>query len=1084
MFRVMADASPVLIWMTDNHGRMTFLNKPWLELTGSKRRKVPASRWSTRVHPDDLQGLMRIFRSAAAAKQAFKVEFRIRCRDGECRWISTTGAPRYRGKVFAGYIGSAVDITLRKRGEQALRESETRYRQLAESVNDVFFAVDEDLRCTYWNRASETLSGIPATDALGTSIYDLFPDLGGTELEDLLQHALASARPMNSILRSVAPTGMLYREAFAYPSATGLTVILKDVTRREEAESALRQSETQYRTIFESANDAIIIFDPGTEVILEANARACEIYGVSREELIGTSLRRLSRDVMRGEELIAESLRVGGSHNFETVHLRNDGSLLHVMVNASAITYGGKQAILSINRLVSERQQAGEYLRRAQELLFASSQDAVFVVDQNGGIVIANPASETLTGYASTELLGRHMADLILPGERETFDGWHRRILAGEDCVWESSLLLSNGGGSVAGEFHGRAVDISGTRYAQLLVRNIGERKAAEGALRESEELMRRLVESTDDIIAMHDLQGKYVYYKAPSRFPLNSRSVLGRYPEDLFESAVAQRIVDDLKTVSASGQSVSREWHYDINGQTIWFLDLISPVRDNEGHLTGFVTVSRNVTERRFANDLLVRSEERYRAFIEQSMDGIWRVEMDQPIPTHLPEDEQIEQIFASGRIAESNNALARFLGFRAAKDLLGARVDVVLPRADQRTIDILRSFILSGYRLTDVEFQHADPDGNVHHFAGSIIGAVEGGSLVRVWGSERDISHRMRAERELRLLAQTITSTKDCIVITDMSDAILFVNDAFLQTYGYESEELVGQNFEILLRPEESGSVRPQIHEALMDGGWYGEVLQRRKDGTEFPAELWISVVRNDEGQPVALVGVGRDVTERKRSEEQIRSSLREKEVLLKEIHHRVKNNLQIVSSLLSLQSEYIRDPEMLKIFSESQARVKSMALIHEKLYKSSNLAEIDFGEYVKDLAVQLFRSYGARQKGIALETELEPLSLALDRAIPCGIIVNELVSNALKYAFPNGQRGAVYVKLHGVGDRAIELVVGDTGIGIAEDMDFVNTETLGLKLVNMLSKQLEGSLTLVRNPNHKGSTSGTEFTIRFRV
>jgi PAS domain S-box-containing protein len=1080
----MADTSPILIWMTDDRGRMTFLNKSWLELTGSKRRKVPAGLWSKRVHPDDLRGLMSTFRSAAAAKQAFKVEFRIRRPDGECRWISTTGAPRYRGRVFAGYTGSAVDITLRKRSEQALRESETRYRQLAESINDVFFAVDEDLRCTYWNRASETLSGIPATDALGKSIYDLFPDLGGTELEDLLQHALASGRPLNSILRSVAPTGMLYREAFAYPSATGLTVILKDVTRREEAESALRQSETQYRTIFESANDAIIIVDPGTELILEANARACGMYGVAREELIGMSLTRLNRDVRRGEELIAETLRGGGSRNLEAVQLRNDGSLLDVVVNASVIVYGGRPAILSINRIVNERPQTGGCLQRAQELMFTSSEDAVFLVDHNVCIVVANPASERLAGYARAELRGRHMSDLILPGARETFDSWYRRILAGEDCVWESSLLCKDDEGSVAGEFHGQTVDIAGTRYVQFLVRNVSARKAAEVALRESEELMRRLVESTDDIIAMHDLEGKYVYYRAPSRFPLNSQAVLGRYPADLFEPAVAQRIMDDLATVRVSGKSVARDWHYDINGQMIWFMDLISPVLDSQGHLSGLVTVSRNVTERRFANDLLVRSEERYRAFIEQSMDGIWRVEMDQPIPTHLPEEEQIEQIFTSGRIAESNNALARYLGFRAAKDLLGAPVDTVLPRGDQRTIDILRSFIMSGYRLTDVELQHVDHDGNVRHFAGSIIGAVEGGSLVRVWGSERDISHRMRAERELRLLAQTITSTKDCVVITDMSDTILFVNDAFLQTYGYESEELIGQNFDILLRPEESGSVSQQIHEALTGGGWYGEVLQRRKDGTEFPAELWMSVVRNDESQPVALVGVGRDITERKQSEEQIRSSLREKEVLLKEIHHRVKNNLQIVSSLLSLQSEYIRDPEMLKIFSESQARVKSMALIHEKLYKSSNLAEIDFGEYVKDLAIQLFRSYGARQKGIALETELEPLSLVLDRAIPCGIIVNELVSNALKYAFPSGQRGTVYVKLYGVDDHAMELVVGDTGIGIAEGMDVATSETLGLKLVTMLSKQLEGSLTLVRNPIYKGSTSGTEFTIRFRV
>ena len=217
------------------------------------------------------------------------------------------------------------------------------------------------------------------------------------------------------------------------------------------------------------------------------------------------------------------------------------------------------------------------------------------------------------------------------------------------------------------------------------------------------------------------------------------------------------------------------------------------------------------------------------------------------------------------------------------------------------------------------------------------SITGTVENGKLVRGWGSVSDITERKEAERRLRLLAHTITSARDCVTITDLEDRVLFVNDAFLETYGYREEEILGHDIAMVRVGEDVGAAMSEIRRSTLDGAWYGEVLNHRADGTVFPVELWTSIVRNDDDEPVAMVGVARDITARKRAEEDIRTSLREKEVLLKEIHHRVKNNLQVISSLLSLQSEYLKDEAMIKIFKESQNRVKSMALIHEKLYQS---------------------------------------------------------------------------------------------------------------------------------------------------
>jgi PAS domain S-box-containing protein len=211
-----------------------------------------------------------------------------------------------------------------------------------------------------------------------------------------------------------------------------------------------------------------------------------------------------------------------------------------------------------------------------------------------------------------------------------------------------------------------------------------------------------------------------------------------------------------------------------------------------------------------------------------------------------------------------------------------------------------------------------------------------------------------------------------------------------------------------------------------------------------------------------------------ERKQAHEQIQASLKEKEVLLQEIHHRVKNNLQVISSLLDLQAGYIEDERTKQMFKESRNRVRSMALIHERLYRAQDLARIDFAEYVRTLTQSLFRSYSAHAASVTLKVNVEDALLDVDAAIPCGLIVNELVSNGLKYAFPAGREGEIRVELSVENDR-FTLVVGDNGVGFPQDVDFRNTQSLGLKLVTTLVKQIGGSIKLYRN-------SGTTFEIKF--
>jgi len=242
--------------------------------------------------------------------------------------------------------------------------------------------------------------------------------------------------------------------------------------------------------------------------------------------------------------------------------------------------------------------------------------------------------------------------------------------------------------------------------------------------------------------------------------------------------------------------------------------------------------------------------------------------------------------------------------------------------------------------------------------------------------------------------------------------------------------------------------------------------------------------------------------EITRRKEAEELIKASLKEKEVLLKEIHHRVKNNLQVVSSLLYLQSETISDPDLLGLLQDSQNRVRSMALVHERLYQADDLSRIDFSEYVRELASHLIKSYSVDVSAITLRIDADDIALDVDTAVPCGLIVNELISNSLKHAFPADparetdghgraghqptgtawdrrgvQRGEIYVELRSEENGQIQLLVGDNGVGFPKGVDFRNMESLGLLLVNSLVRQLRGTVEL-RNK------IGTEFSITLGV
>jgi PAS domain S-box-containing protein len=337
-------------------------------------------------------------------------------------------------------------------------------------------------------------------------------------------------------------------------------------------------------------------------------------------------------------------------------------------------------------------------------------------------------------------------------------------------------------------------------------------------------------------------------------------------------------------------------------------------------------------------------------------------------------------------------------------------------------------------------------------------------------------EIEERKRSEKALReseeKYRELFSTVSDAIMVFDgETNQFVDVNDACLRLYGHSKEDFLKlRHTDITMEPEKS---RESIRQALS-----GELKRiplcyhKKKDGTIFPVEISTGAIKLENRWMVC--GVVRDITERKHAEEQIKASLREKEVLLKEIHHRVKNNMQVISTLLMLQAANIKDKQYADMFKESQVRIRSMALVHEKLYRSEDFANVDFNGYIKSLLNFLFRSYGVDTNKIALKLEVEDVSLGLDTAIPCGLVINELVSNSIKYAFPEDRKGEIRITFRSINEDDLELTVSDDGIGIPEDLDIRNTKSLGLDLVTILAEdQLDGKIELDR-------TEGTKYYI----
>ena len=848
---------------------------------------------------------------------------------------------------------------------------------------------------------------------------------------------------------------------------------LNNLEREKRMWEGLRQSEELYRTTLMSVGDGVITTDANGRVEL-LNLVAEALTGWRQDEAHGRPLEKVfhiineetRREVENPVCRVIRDGRVTGLAN-HSVLISRDGTKYAIADSGAPIRNERNEimGVVLVFRDQTAERAAREALREAEEKyrsLFEGALDAIVVASaETGTIIDCNRTATLLWGREKSELVGQHQRTLHPPEETE--DGFSRtfqqHLREKEGQVLEAQIVTKNGEIRDA-EIMANVSELGGQRLIQGIFRDITERKKAEETLRESETKYSTVVEAAiDGITIVQDGLIKFANKALENMSDYNHQEIMGKplidfiHPDD--RGKVIQRITERIEGKPISG---ALEVRYLSKDGALKYVEAQGNVIQYNAKPADLIFI-RDISERKKAEDTLRESEERFRSLYENSTLGLYRTTLD-------------------GRILMANSALIKMLGYSSFDELSSRDLEKdgfapSYPRA--RFLELIEK---EG-EVRGLESAWMRKDWTTVFVRESARAERDSqGKTLYYDGTVEDITERIQAEAALRESEEKyrnlVESISDVIYAIDGNGTITYVSPVVKNVFGYEPDELVGRNFLELVHKEDQGLLMTRLSELREGNIKYTDYRMIDKQGDS----KWVRTLTNpviEKGVFMGARGALVDITERKKAEKKIAASLREKEVLLREIHHRVKNNMQIISSLLRLQSRSIEDEKMREVFNESQSRIRSMSLIHEKLYESKDFSRVDFSDYIGKMVTHLFVIYQINAQDVHFTVEAKDIHLDITKAIPCGLIINELVSNALKYAFPKGKKGELIIRMTEDESGKYHLSVKDTGIGLTPDIDIGKTATLGFQIITDLVRQLSGTIELKRD-------KGTEFRIVF--
>lgn len=821
-------------------------------------------------------------------------------------------------------------------------------------------------------------------------------------------------------------------------------------------------------------------------VFVEVNETFLRKSGYSREEAVGCDSLSLGlwADPLDRERMLEMLKATGSVRNLEVKLKGRSGDVMTGLISGAAIQVGNEGYFLGIVTDISERIRTEQALKVSQRFtaqIVDFLPDPLLGIDAEKRVTIWNRAMEQLTGVAASEMLGKgdHLYTVPFYGmaRKQTMDlFWedleeirhkypylHRE---GDTLTIEAFCpALRQGKGAMIWAKATPLRDEDGRLLGAIeVIRDVTERKQAEQALRESEEHYRRMVETASEGIWSINERYQTTY--------VNRRmaEMLGFLPEEMQGKKASEFMFEeDLEVHRVRMQERSRgqvgryEQRFRCkDGSAVWCLVAARPLTSEEGMFLGSFAMLTDISEQKRIEQALRESEARFRRTFDESPIGAAIVGLD-------------------FRFVRVNDVFCQMLGY--SKDELSHVTFKEITHPDDVEEDVKQVARLKAGEIDHyaVDKRYICKDGHVMwgHLSLRMTRDVSGQPLYFLPMVE-DITERKKSEEALRksdeVLRLIANNVSDMITRHDADGTILFTTPSCRHFFGIGPEEMIGKHPIDFIDADIATDMRGMIAEALESGkDVYRSVDQhRRKDGKVLWLETVGKLVRDQEGRFIENHTVVRDITERKMAEDALLRSAKEKEVLLKEIHHRVKNNLQLVSSILSLRAGGVSDEMTLQIIRESQFRIRSMALIHETLYQTGDLARVDIAYYLNRLTKQLLSVRGGTSDAIRLMLDVESIHMDIDVAVPCALIASELISNALSHGFASGCGGTIEVRFHRHGSD-YELAVRDDGVGLPEGFVLEKTKSLGLRLVQLLANQLGGTVTIRRE-------AGTEFLIRF--
>lgn len=1022
--------------------------------------------------------------------------------------------------------------TARKKAEEKLRASEERFRLLVDGVKDYgIYMLDPNGHIVSWNPGAERIEGYSATEIVGQhfSCFHTDKDIQQAKPEQQLQVAITEGqcedegwrirRDGSCFWASVLITALRDREG----NLRGFSKVVRDISDRKQAEDSLRESLKEASDIKFALDQAAIVATTDEKgIITYVNDKFCEISKFTKEELIGQN-HRLINSGHHPKEFFANlwaTISSGKVWHGEIKNKAKDGT--YYWVETTIVPFLNQQGrpyqYLAIRFDISDRKQVQEALQESEQRFRAIFNQAAVGIAQvgiDGQWLLVNQKLCNIVGYTREELLGLTFQNITHPESLDADLEYVRQMLAGEiqtysiekryirkdaSCLWINltvSLVRSE-----------NKSDFGDPKYFISVIQDISERKQAEENLKVRmrqqavvAELGQRALTGTelsrlmDEAVALVAQTLEVEYCEVLELLP-DDRGLLLRAGAGWQEGLLRREIV---------GAGLDSQADYTLLSSTpVIVEDLGTETRFdgasllcNHGVVSGMSTIIHG-QGRPFG--VLGAHSNRQLSFSENDIHFLQAVAnvLAAALGRHQSEaalresESRWAKAFRAGPVSVCISTLSEGCYLEVNDSflrLLGYDREEVIGRTSSE-IGIILSLQVRQSMIAILEKQ-----GALHNFeskaqtkSGQVLDVLLSIEKIDLSGESCllsmfiDISDRKHAEELLRQSEERLRLALDAAHMGIWDWNILTNQVAWSdnneQLFGLAPGSFQGsyKNFLRCVHPED----REMIFQTLSCA-----VNRKMSYEREFRIVWPDSSIRwletksqlfcDEAGQPVRMIGTNLDITESKQAAERIAASLAEKEVLLKEIHHRVKNNLQIISSLLNLQSESIKDHQILDIFQEAQNRIGSMALIHEKLYQSKDLARVNFSDYIRDLADNLFYSYEVNSQAVELNVNVDNILLAIDAAIPCGLIINELVSNALKYAFPRDKSGKVNIEMHWLDSEFLILSVKDNGIGLPEGLNVENTETLGLQLVSTLTKQLDGKLEVNSN-----SGSGTEFKL----